>query len=102
MPAKTLDASQSNYTVIKKEMMALVYVFDKFTAYLIGTQVVVFTNHAVVQYLFNKKDAKLQLIRWILLLQEFNIEFKDRKDSENQVVDHISYLEIDTHIGEQL
>jgi len=40
-----------------------------------------------------KNDAKPRLIRWVLLLQEFNFEVKDRKDCENQVADHLSRLE---------
>ncbi|XP_049360412.1 uncharacterized protein LOC125825111 [Solanum verrucosum] len=83
--SKTLDAAQTNYTVIKKEILALVYAFDKFRSYLVGTKVVVYTDHAAIRYLFNKKDAKPRLIRWILLLQEFDIEIKDRRGSENQI-----------------
>lgn len=56
--SKTLNATQSNYTVTKKEMLALVFAFDKFRSYLVGTKVVVYTDHAVIKYLFNKKDGK--------------------------------------------
>lgn len=55
---KTLDPAQYNYTVTEKEMLALVFAFDKFQSYLVGTKVMVFTNNPALRYLFNKKDAK--------------------------------------------
>ena len=66
--SKTLDATQFNYTLTEKEMLGLVYAFDKFKSYLVGTKVIVNTDHMAIRYLFNKKDAKPRLSRWILLL----------------------------------
>lgn len=77
------------------------YAFDKFRSYLVDTKVIVFTDHATIRYLFNKKDVKPRLIRWILLLQEFEIEIRDRKGCENQITDYLSRLESDTHVVEQ-
>ena len=94
--SKTLTQTQINYTTTKKELLAVVFAFDKFRAYLMGTKVTVYTYHAAIKYLISKKDAKSRLIRWILLLQEFDLKIKDRKETENQVADHLSRLEADT------
>jgi len=74
----------------------VVYAFDKFRSYLIRSKIVVYTDHAALKYLMSKQDAKPRLIRWILLLQEFDIEIKDGKCSENQVADHLSRLPQET------
>ncbi|XP_073046163.1 uncharacterized protein [Primulina eburnea] len=93
--SRTMDAAQQNYTTTEKEMLAVVFAFDKFRPYLVGTKVIVFTDHVAIRYLFAKKDANPRLIRWILLLQEFDFEVKDRKGCENQVADHLSRLELE-------
>ncbi|KAL4353214.1 hypothetical protein GQ457_06G012220 [Hibiscus cannabinus] len=91
--SKTLNDAQVNYTTTEKEMLAVIFAFDKFRSYLIGTKVIVHTDYSAIKYLLSKKDAKPRLIRWILLLQEFDIEIIDRKGTENQVADHLSRLE---------
>ncbi|WJZ91111.1 hypothetical protein VitviT2T_010214 [Vitis vinifera] len=97
--SKSLNDAQRNYTTTEKELLAVVYALDKFRAYLIGSSIVVFTDHSTLKYLLTKQDAKARLIRWILLLQEFNLQIGDKKDVENVVADHLSRLNIahDTH-----
>eukprot|EP00261_Vitis_vinifera_P031347 XP_019072590.1 PREDICTED: uncharacterized protein LOC109121780 [Vitis vinifera] len=97
--SKSLNDAQRNYTTTEKELLAVVYALDKFRAYLIGSSIVVFTDHSALKYLLTKQDAKARLIRWILLLQEFNLQIRDKKGVENVVADHLSRLNIahDTH-----
>ncbi|GJW68138.1 reverse transcriptase domain-containing protein [Tanacetum coccineum] len=75
--------------------MAVVFAFDKFRSYLILSKTIVHTDHSALKHLFKKQDAKPRLIQWILLLQEFDIEIKDRKGIENVATDHLSRTEND-------
>ncbi|XP_057745084.1 uncharacterized protein LOC130962944 [Arachis stenosperma] len=90
--SKVLNENQRNYTTTEKELLAIVFAFDKFRSYLIGSKVIVFTDHATLKYLLTKQESKPRLIRWILLLQEFDIEIKDRSRTENKVADHLSRI----------
>jgi len=94
--SKTLNSIQMNYTTIEKELLAVVFACEKFRSYLVGSPVVVFSNHAPLKYFLSKKDCKARLVWWILLLQEFDITIKDKKDTENVVADHLSRLTVDS------
>ena len=87
---KMLNEAQRNYTTTEKELLAVVYALDKFRAYLVGSDIVIFTDHSAFKYLFTKKNLKGKLIRWVFLLQEFNLQIKDKKGVENVVADHLS------------
>ncbi|RVW16096.1 Retrovirus-related Pol polyprotein from transposon 17.6 [Vitis vinifera] len=91
---------EKNYTTTEKELLAVVFALDKFRNYLLGTSIVIFTDHSALKYLLNKKDAKARLIRWILLLQEFNIQIKDKQGVENVVADHLSRVKVESHFEE--
>ena len=69
-----LNDAQLNYATTEKEMLAIVFAFDKFRPYLLRNKVIVFTYHSEIKYLMTKKDAKPRLIWWVLLLQEFDVE----------------------------
>ena len=70
----------------------MVFACEKFRPYILGSHVVIHTDHAAIKYLMGKKDAKPRLIRWVLPLQEFDLEIKDKKGSDNMIADHLSRL----------
>nr|GEX01642.1 reverse transcriptase domain-containing protein [Tanacetum cinerariifolium] len=91
--SKTMTEAESNYTTMEKEMLAVVYAFEKFRSYLIMNRSIVYTDHSALKYLFAKKDSKARFLHWVLLLQEFTFKVIDTKGPENLTVDHLSRLE---------
>nr|GFB46529.1 reverse transcriptase domain-containing protein [Tanacetum cinerariifolium] len=91
--SKTMNQAETNYTTTEKEMLAVVYAFENFRSYLIMNKSIVYTDHSALKYLFAKKDAKARLLRWILLLQEFEFKVIDTRRAENYAADHLSCLE---------
>nr|GEW44842.1 reverse transcriptase domain-containing protein [Tanacetum cinerariifolium] len=91
--SKTITEAQIHYTTTEKEMLAVVYAFEKFQPYLVLSKSIVYTDHSALKYHLSKKDAKPRLIRWVLLLQEFDIIIRDKKGTENLEADLLSRLE---------
>nr|GEX94483.1 reverse transcriptase domain-containing protein [Tanacetum cinerariifolium] len=91
--SKMMNDAESNYTTTEKEMLAVVYAFEKFRSYLIMNKSIVHTDHSALKYLFTKKDAEARLLRWVLLLQEFDFKVLDTKEAKNLAADHLSRLE---------
>ncbi|RDX92572.1 Retrovirus-related Pol polyprotein, partial [Mucuna pruriens] len=78
--SRTMDSAQLNYTTTEKELLAIVFALDKFRSYLLGSKIIVFSDHAALRYLLKKPDAKPRLIR-------------DKNGAENSVADHLSRIE---------
>jgi hypothetical protein len=89
-----MTGAHLNYGTTEKELLAVVFALDKFRSYLVEAKIIIYTERAALKYLLTKKDAKPHLIRWFLLLQEFDIEIKYKKGVENSVVDHLSQMHV--------
>ncbi|GKC74798.1 reverse transcriptase domain-containing protein [Tanacetum coccineum] len=91
--SKTMTDAQAHYTTTEKELLAVVYAFEKFRPYLVLSKTIVYTNHSTLKYMLAKQDAKLRLLCWILLLQEFDVIIRDKRGVENLAAGHLSRLE---------
>nr|GEX29039.1 hypothetical protein [Tanacetum cinerariifolium] len=91
--SKTMTEAESNYTTMEKEMLAVVYAFEKFRSYLIMNKSIVYTDHSALKYLFAKIESKVRLLCWVLLLQEFTFKVIDIKGAKNLAADYLSRLE---------
>ena len=91
--SKTFNEAQENYSTTEKEMLAIVFACENFRSYILGSHVIIHTDHAAIKYLMAKKEAKPRLIRWVLLLYEFDLEIKDKKGCDNVIADHLSRVE---------
>ncbi|GKF46568.1 reverse transcriptase domain-containing protein [Tanacetum coccineum] len=90
---KTMTDAQAHYTTTEKELLAMVYAFEKFRPYLVLSKTIVSTDHSALKYLLAKQDAKPRLLWCILLLQELDVIIRDKKGAENLAADHLSRLE---------
>ena len=90
--SKVLNDAQINYATTEKQLLAIVYALEKFRSYLVGSKIVIYTDHTAIKYLLRKADSKPRLIIWILLLQELDLVINDKKGYENVVADHLSIL----------
>ncbi|XP_057452670.1 uncharacterized protein LOC130744511 [Lotus japonicus] len=91
--SKVLNEAQKNYATTEKELLAVVFACEKFWSYIIGSKIIEHTDHAALRHLFSKQDSKPRLIRWVLLLQEFDFLIIDRRGKDIGVADHLSRLE---------
>nr|GFA19528.1 reverse transcriptase domain-containing protein [Tanacetum cinerariifolium] len=91
--SKIMTEAQIHYTMTEKEMLSVVYAFEKFRPYILFSKSIVYTDHSALKYLLSKQDTKPRLIRWVLLLQEFDVIICDKKGTKNLAADQLSRLE---------
>jgi hypothetical protein len=106
--SKNLTPTKSNYTVTKKEFLAVIHAIIKFRHYITSYPVILYTDHSTIKYLSNKPITNGRITRWLLLLQEFDITIKDRPERENLVIDFLSripkkddFLTVEDHFPEK-
>nr|GEW38763.1 reverse transcriptase domain-containing protein [Tanacetum cinerariifolium] len=87
--SKTMTEAESNYTMTEKEMLVVVYAYEKFQSYLILNKSIVYTDHSILKYLFAKNDSKARLLHWVLLLQEFKFKEKTKRLHDVKIKDHV-------------
>ncbi|GKF85524.1 reverse transcriptase domain-containing protein, partial [Tanacetum coccineum] len=83
-----MNSAQQNYTVTEKELLDVVFAFDKFRSYLILSKIVVFTDHAAIKYLFSK-----QLYAGFYCFKNSILKSKIKREQKNIAADHLSRLE---------
>nr|GEV17997.1 DNA-directed DNA polymerase [Tanacetum cinerariifolium] len=91
--ASDFAIAQIHYTMTEKEMLAVVYAFEKFQPYFVLSKSIVYTDHLALKYLLSKQDVKPRLLRWVILLQKIDIIIHDKKWTENLAADHLFRLE---------
>lgn len=91
---KKISKAKLNYTVTEKELLVVVHSFNKLRHYITGYQTFVHTNHATIRYLMNKPDVNAHIIRWLLLLQQFDLTVVDKLGKENVVTDFLSRVNL--------
>ena len=85
--SKTLAEAQIKYSTTENELLTMVYSLEKFRPYILGSKIIIYTDHVTLKYLLSKKKAKPRVIRWVFLIQEFDLEIKDKKGKKSLVVD---------------
>ena len=92
--SRTLNDTELNYSVIEKELLAIVWATKYFRPYLYGRKFNIITDHKPLQWLFSLKDPNSKLYRWRTKLEEFDYSIIYKKGSSNTNADALSRIEI--------
>ena len=90
--SKKFNKHQKNYSTIEKECLALILAIQQFEVYLTSSTspIVVFSDHNPISFLHKLKNKNQRLLRWSLLLQEFNLDIRHIKGKDNTIPDAVS------------
>ncbi|GFW75684.1 retrovirus-related Pol polyprotein from transposon opus [Trichonephila clavipes] len=100
--SRTLSNAERNYTLTKRECLTVVWALNKFRTYLGSLPIKVITDHAALIRLTHGKNLSSRMIRWVLNLAEFNIEWEYRPGTQNAVADFLSRNPVESIIGEKV
>lgn len=90
--SKALSTAQQNYATTHKELLAIILAIEKFQHYIWGKHFVIHTDHQALTYLFSQNKVGSRLLRWKLLLAEYDFDIIHRKGSNNVVSDCLSRI----------
>lgn len=91
---KNISPSELNYTITEKELLAVVHAISKFRHYITSYENFVHTDHSAIIFFMNKPITNGRITRWLLLLQEFNINLIDRPGRDNLAADFLSRMNV--------
>lgn len=97
--SRSLNKAESNYSVIERELLAIVWSVKHFRPYLFGRKFKVLSDHRPLKWLFNVSDPSSRLVRWRLALEEYDYEIDYRPGKRNQNADCLSRIPIKTSIN---
>lgn len=94
--SKKFDKCQKNYSTIEKECLAMLLSLQHFNVYVSSPvhPVTVFTDHNPLTFIHKMKNKNQRLLRWSLMLQEYNLDIKHIKGKDNVVADALSRVDI--------
>ena len=92
--SKNLSNAELDYTVTEKELLAIVHSLNKFRHYITSYKTFIHNDHAAIRYLMNKPNVNARIIRWLLLLQQFDLTIVDKPGKENVVANFLSRLDL--------
>jgi hypothetical protein len=88
--SRTLNSAELNYSTVEKECLAIVWACKHFRPYLLGRKFQIFTDHKGLTWIFNVKDPSSRLLRWKLLLEQYDYEIKYKPGKQNANADGLS------------
>ena len=92
--SRKFNNCQRNYSTIEKECLSLILALQHFEVYVTASNlpIVVFTDHNPLTFLHKLKGKNQRLLRWSLMLQEFNLDIKHIKGKDNLIADCLSRI----------
>lgn len=97
-----LNSTQRNYHINELEMMAIVWAIKKYQPYLEGVKFILRTDRKAVSWFKKFKEEKSKLVRWSLILQEFDFEIQHVAGTQNELPDSMSRYPLDESVGKDV